>query len=111
MSTDFPSRLQFVGEARVGRTVEARWIVRHPMESGLRVNDSGQRIPRNIIEQVWVRVNGELVLEIEPGTGLSANPYLVFSLTVPSSAAVVVVEWRDDRGQTGRVQQVLQPLD
>ena len=97
MSTDFPSRLQFVGEARVGRTVEARWIVRHPMESGLRVNDSGQRIPRNIIEQVWVRVNGELVL--------------AFSLTVPSSAAVVVVEWRDDRGQTGRVQQLLQPLD
>lgn len=110
MDPEFPSRLTFVGELRSGRTIEARWIVRHPMDSGLRVDDSGQRIPRNIIEQVSVRVNGVLVLDIEPGTGLSANPYLAFPLVVSPQACWVQVDWRDDRGRQGRTEQRLVPV-
>ena len=50
MATQIPSRLTFVGPVRAGNTVEARWIVGHPMESGFRVDDSGQRIARNITD-------------------------------------------------------------
>ena len=102
-----PSRLSFTGDVRPGQTVFARWIVGHPMHSGLRVDDRGQKIPRNIIVQVLVRMNGEAVLDIEPGTGLSANPYIEFPLVVPAQGGIVSVEWRDDQGRTGRVQQAL----
>lgn len=110
MSNDYPSRLSFVGTVRPGHTIEARWIIGHPMDSGMRVDDGGKRIFRNIIEQILVRVNDELVLDIEPGTGLSANPYFAFALTVPPRGGVVTIDWRDDRGRSGRVQQAL-PLE
>lgn len=107
MSTEFPSRLSFVGSIRPGQTIEARWIIGHPMDSGVRVDDAGRRIPRNIIEQVRVSVNGELVLDIEPGTGLSSNPFIAFPITVPARGGTVTIDWRDDRGRTGHAQQPL----
>ena len=107
MATQIPSRLTFVGAIRPGNTIEARWIVGHPMETGFRVDDSGQRILRNVITQVRVLVNDKLVLELEPGTGMSANPYLAFPVTVPTGGGSVRVEWLDDAGQRGSVQQLL----
>jgi sulfur-oxidizing protein SoxZ len=107
MTTTIPSRLTFVGAIRPGNSIEARWIVGHPMETGFRVDDSGQRILRNVITQVRVFVNDKLTLELEPGTGMSANPYLAFPVTVPVNGGSVRVEWLDDAGQRGSVQQLL----
>ena len=105
MATQIPSRLTFVGSIRPGSTVEARWIVGHPMETGFRVDDSGRRILRNVITLVRVKVNDKPVLDLEPGTGMAANPYLAFPLTVPAQGGIVTVEWLDDAGQRGSVQQ------
>jgi thiosulfate oxidation carrier complex protein SoxZ len=107
MATSNPSRLSFVGSVRPGNTIEVRWIVGHPMETGFRVDDSGRPIPRNIITVVRVRINDALLLEAETGTGMSANPYLAFPLVVPTDGGTVTVEWLDDRGQRGQVQQLL----
>lgn len=107
MATQIPSRLTFVGAIRPGNTIEARWIVGHPMETGFRVDDSGRRILRNVITQVSVLLNGKLILDLEPGTGMSANPYLAFPVTVPAQGGSVAVEWLDDAGQRGSVQQLL----
>jgi sulfur-oxidizing protein SoxZ len=107
MATQILSRLSFVGAIRPGNTIEARWIAGHPMESGFRVDDSGNRVPRNIITQVRVLLNGRLILDMEPGTGLTANPYLAFALTVPPEGGTVAVEWLDDTGNRGRAQQLL----
>lgn len=107
MATIIPSRLSFSGAIRPGNTIEARWIAGHPMESGFRVDDSGQRVARNIITQVRVLLNGRLILDMEPGTGLTANPYLAFPLTVPAEGGTVAVEWLDDTGNRGRAQQLL----
>ncbi len=102
-----PSRLSFVGKVRPGNTIEARWIVGHPMETGFRIDDSGRRITRNVITLVRVLLNDVLLLDMEPGTGLSANPYLAFSLVVPAQGGNVSVEWLDDAGRRGHVQQML----
>ena len=107
MATQILSRLSVAGTVKPGNTVEARWIVGHPMETGFRLDDSGQRIPRNIITAVRVRLNGKLILEIEPGTGLSAHPYLAFPVVVPEGGGTLVVDWVDDRGQSGQVQHIL----
>lgn len=107
MATDIRSRLTLVGTLRPGNLIEARWIVGHPMETGFRVDDFGRSIARNIITTVRVLVNSTLVLEMEPGTGLSSQPYLAFTLEVPAGGGTVTVEWRDDRDNRGRVQQFM----
>lgn len=101
------SRLSFSGEVRPGHTIEARWLCNHPMETGFRVDDAGQRIPRHIITQVQCRLNGELILQATPGTGWSSPAYLAFSLVVPAQGGTVAVNWLDDQGQQGRVEQRL----
>jgi sulfur-oxidizing protein SoxZ len=107
MATQIPSRLTFVGAVRPGNTVEARWIVGHPMETGFRVDDSGVPVKRNVITQMRVLLNGKLILDMEPGTGISSNPLLAFPITVPADGGTVVVEWLDDAGNRGSVQQLL----
>ena len=107
MATQIPSRLTFVGSIHPGNTIEARWIVGHPMETGFRIDDAGQRVLRNVITQVRVFVNGKPVLDLEPGTGMAANPFLAFQITVPPLGGNVAVEWLDDSGQRGSVQQLL----
>lgn len=107
MATQIPSRLTFVGAIRPGNTVEARWIVGHPMETGFRVDDSGERVQRNVITQINVLLNGRLILEMEPGTGISSNPFVAFPITVPSEGGTLAVDWLDDAGNRGRVQQLL----
>ena len=77
------------------------------METGFRVDDSGRRILRNVITLVRVTVNGKPVLDLEPGTGMAANPYLAFPIVVPAQGGNVTVDWLDDAGQRGSVQQPL----
>ena len=91
---------------RPGNTIEARWIVGHPMETGFRIDDSGQRILRNVITRVRMLLDNQLIIELEPGTGMSANPYFAFSLTVPPQGGSLRVEWLDDAGQRGSGQQM-----
>ena len=107
MAAPVLSRLSFAGEVRPGRTIEARWLCNHPMETGFRVDDAGQRIPRHIITQVQCRLNGSLILQATPGTGWSSPAYLAFSLVVPAQGGTVEVSWLDDHGVQGQVTQGL----
>jgi hypothetical protein len=107
MAAPVLSRLSFSGALRPGRTVEARWICNHPMETGFRVDDAGQRIARHLITQVQCHLNGELILHATPGTGWSSPAYLAFSLVVPVQGGTLAVSWLDDQGAQGRVEQRL----
>jgi sulfur-oxidizing protein SoxZ len=107
MATQIPSRLTFVGAIRPGNTIEARWIVGHPMETGFRVDDSGVPVKRNVITQIRVTLNGKLILDMEPGTGISSNPFVAFPVTVPAEGGSVAVDWLDDAGARGSVQSIL----
>lgn len=106
-TTSIPSRLTFSGAIRPGNVIEARWIAGHPMETGFGMDPNGQRVLRNVITSIRISLNERLILEVEPGTGISANPYFAFSLVVPASGGSVSVEWIDDAGQRGNVRQTL----
>jgi hypothetical protein len=107
MAAPVLSRLSFNGEVRAGRSIEVRWICNHPMETGFRVDDSGQRIARHLITQVQCHLSGVLILQAAPGTGWSSPAYLAFSLVVPAQGGTVAVNWLDDQGAQGRVEQRL----
>jgi sulfur-oxidizing protein SoxZ len=75
------------------------------MDSGFRVNDAGQKIPRNIIHTVKVLLNEQLILEADLGTAMTSPVYLAFPLQVPAAGGVVRVLWFDDAGQSGETVQ------
>jgi sulfur-oxidizing protein SoxZ len=101
------TRLSFLGDIQSGRSIEARWICNHPMETGFRVDDSGRKIPRNIITQVECKLNDKVILQVQPGTGWSSPAYLSFSFTVPPEGGMVTVSWVDDAGESGQMRQAL----
>lgn len=107
MSSTVLTRLAFSGALKPGATVEARWSAAHPMDSGFRVDDSGQKIPRNIIHTVKVLLNDALILEAELGTAMTSPVYLAFPIKVPAGGGVVRVLWLDDAGQAGETVQRL----
>jgi sulfur-oxidizing protein SoxZ len=79
-----------------------RVLVQHPMETGFRRDLDGQAIPMHIVDRMSCSYGGREVFSAELGTGISANPYIVF-YAVAQASGEVVVEWSDDRGEKGRV--------
>jgi sulfur-oxidizing protein SoxZ len=110
-SSKIPMRLNFTGAVIPGGTLQAVLLIGHPMESGYRTQDSGQRIPKNVIERIRVLLNGQLLFEADTGIGISANPYLAFSVPLPSvmpaSGWLLQATWQDDAGQRGSIEREL----
>ena len=111
MATNFPIRLTTTGAVLPGATLQAVLLIGHPMESGFRNLDSGQRVPKNVIESIVVRLGDQIVLEADIGIGISANPYFAFSVTLPAHMPQdgwrLTVQWVDDKGQRGATQRTL----
>jgi sulfur-oxidizing protein SoxZ len=95
-------RLQVPPSVKRGEPFEVRILVQHPMETGFRRDLDGQAIPTNIVDRMTCTYGGREVFGAELGTGISANPYIVF-WTVATASGEMVVEWGDDRGEKGRM--------
>ena len=83
-----------------GKPFEVRIIVRHPMETGYRTDESGRSIPRNVIRSLSCRYNGDVVFSARLSSGIAANPYLRFFVTAKESGQLAF-EWVDDSGVRG----------
>jgi sulfur-oxidizing protein SoxZ len=92
------ARIQVPAEARRGEVIEIRLLVRHPMETGYRVNERGQTIARNAIRTLTCTYNGVEVFRAELSPGIAANPYLQFT-TVAESSGTLEFVWVDDAGE------------
>jgi thiosulfate oxidation carrier complex protein SoxZ len=95
-------RLQVPPTVKKGEPFEIRVLVQHPMETGYRRDLNGQSIPLHIVDKLVCRVAGREIFGAELGSGIAANPYLAFYATA-NEAGEVVVEWSDNRGETGKV--------
>jgi sulfur-oxidizing protein SoxZ len=93
-------RVQVPPTIRAGEPFEVRVLVQHPMETGFRRDLNGQSIPVNIVNRLVCRLDGREVFSAELGTGIAANPYIVF-YAVASKSGSIEVDWSDDHGQTG----------
>jgi sulfur-oxidizing protein SoxZ len=94
-------RIQVPPSVRRGEPFEVRVLVQHPMETGFRRDLDGQSIPVNIVDKLVCRYGGREIFRAELGTGVAANPYLVF-YAIAGESGPIEVEWSDDRGATGR---------
>jgi hypothetical protein len=107
-----PIRLNVTGEVKPGGTLAVVLLIGHPMETGFRVLDSGQRVAKNVIESIQVKLNEQLLFEAETGIGISAHPYLAFPVAlpadIPASGLKLSAQWMDDKGQRGVFERELQ---
>jgi len=94
------ARIQVAPGVKRGDAVEVRISIRHPMETGFRVDDSGRTIARNTIKELVCRYGAVEVLRASLGSGIAANPYLRFYVTAVDSGELVF-EWVDDAGERG----------
>ena len=99
-------RVQVPQKVAKGETFEVRVLVQHPMETGFRRDLNGQAIPAHIVDRLVCRIAGREVFSAELGTGIAANPYVVF-YAVAQESGTVEVEWSDDRGEKGRATAML----
>jgi sulfur-oxidizing protein SoxZ len=85
--------------------VTVRVLMKHPMETGARQDPkTGELLPRHFIREVVCEHNGETVLALDWGWGVSTNPYLAFDLLAGQPGDKVIVTWVDNEGETGRIE-------
>ena len=83
-----------------GKPFEVRILIRHPMETGYRMDEASKSIPRNVIRTFACRYNGDVVFSARLSSGIAANPYLRFFVTAGESGQLTI-EWLDDGGVRG----------
>ena len=106
-----PMRITIKGDIKTARLIQVVLAIGHPMESGFRTLESGNRVPKNVIEKIAVRFGSELLFEMDTGIGISANPYMVFPVMLSQAirdkasegSMRLVAIWIDDQGQRGEI--------
>ena len=97
MSDLGPARVRMPETAKRGDAVEVRTMITHPMESGFRLNNVGQPIPRHIVQSFTCTYGGKEVFRAKLHPSVSTNPYFVFYVVATQSADLIFT-WTDDRG-------------
>jgi sulfur-oxidizing protein SoxZ len=100
------ARLLVPPQAKRGELVEIRISIQHVMETGFRMDNMGRVIPKNTITNLVCRYNGREVFRAEMGSGITANPYLQFTVLAQDSGKVEF-SWVDDAGEKGEVSAAL----
>lgn len=100
------ARVQVPKEAKRGELVTVRIAIQHPMETGFRYDVMGRPIPKNVVNTLVCRYNGDEVFRAEMGSGIAANPYLQF-YTRAVDTGELVFEWVDDAGERGAARATL----
>ena len=83
--------------ARRGEIIEIKTLVSHPMETGYRRTQLGERVPRDIVRVFVCTYNGAEVFRAELHPAIAANPFFVFS-TVATESGTVTFQWTGDNG-------------
>jgi len=96
------ARVSMPEQAAAGEVIEIKALMRHPMETGYRVDDMGRPIERHIVERFRVTYGGEEVFAIDLTQGVAANPFFAF-FTTATETADLVFTWEDNRGEVTTV--------
>jgi sulfur-oxidizing protein SoxZ len=85
--------------AKRGEVIEIKTLIQHPMETGYRLDSTGAKIARDIINRFTCTYHGEEVFRAELFPAIAANPFIAFS-TIATESGELVFAWIDDSGQT-----------
>lgn len=86
-----------------------RAIIRHPMETGFRIDEETQEVvPAHYIKLVTVKHNGETVLSCDWSRAVSRNPYLSFEFTGATAGDKLELAWLDTEGETDSAETIIE---
>ena len=100
------ARVAMPALAKAGDIVEIKALIRHPMETGYRVDSVGRKIPRHIIERFTETYDGVEVFRMDMTQGIAANPFVAFS-TRATKTGELVFRWHDSTGEVFVVRRTL----
>lgn len=100
------ARVSMPAEAQRGDILEIKALIRHPMETGYRVDNVGKPIPRHIVKRFSVTYDGEEVFAMDLTQGVAANPFFAFH-TVATVSGELVFSWEEDTGEVVTVRKEL----
>lgn len=99
-SNDINPRVKIPKQVKKGQAFEVKTLVTHAMESGQRPDkDTGNKIPRNIINNFSATYNGKTVMRADWRPGMSANPFAAFYV-VAEESGTIEFKWVDDGGES-----------
>jgi sulfur-oxidizing protein SoxZ len=73
-------------------------LMPHPMETGMRKDDSGSFVPAHFITDVEVVAEGRVVLQARLSQAVSQDPLLSFRYRGGAAGDALQVRWTDSRG-------------
>jgi sulfur-oxidizing protein SoxZ len=77
---------------------EVQLLMPHPMETGLRLNEAGQVLPRHHITDVIVTLDARTVFSARMTMAVSRDPLLGFRLGRAIAGQRLRVSWTDNLG-------------
>lgn len=83
-----------------GGEADIKCLMPHPMETGVRKDLDGNKIPAHYIETVTCTHNGNVVITADWGPSVSKDPYFGFVVKDVSDGDVIAVSWKDNLGNT-----------
>ena len=83
-----------------GPAATVRMLMSHEMETGQRRDSTGKVIPAWFIQEVTASHNGRAVLSAQWGPSIAKNPFLQFNVKGAKAGDKIVVNWKDNRGET-----------
>lgn len=86
-------------QAHVGEVFELKALIQHDMESGYRLDERGELIPRNILTKFECLYNEDIIFNADFHPGVAANPLISFYTTATETGRIEF-RWTE---QTGRV--------
>ena len=78
---------------------EIRMLLKHPMDVGRRLKN-GEVIPAHFISRLTCRHGHEIVMQAHWGAGISANPYVAFTLEGVNAGDKITIDWLDNQGNS-----------
>jgi sulfur-oxidizing protein SoxY len=92
-------RVRVPERVRAGEAAEVLTLIQHPMETGLREDAAGKRVPQRIIHAFAAELAGERAFAATLYRAIAANPYLRF-FVAPRTGGELVLRWTEDTGRT-----------
>ena len=94
------ARVKVPKTAKKGEIFQVKTLISHKMETGLRKDKkTGAKIPRFIISKFSCTYNGNVVIDCDWYTPISANPYMAFFVKAEKSGKLIF-KWTDDAGES-----------
>jgi len=91
--------------------LELKLLITHPMENGRNRNPlSGELIAAHFIQELTVALNDQVIIAIDMGGSMSANPFFSFHLKTAAAGDRIGVRWQDNLGSGDSAETIIADL-